>query len=105
MRWTEIAETYGDAPGVIMPTYRQMDTWTRDGKLTAETHGDRHGRYRWWAPTEVEAALMAAGLVKLGMTADLAFFVARGEGNHKVRRASASVTSVGPDVLIQVITR
>lgn len=79
MRWTEIVD-YAEPAGYTLPTYRQMDIWTRAGLLTAEFRGDRHGRYRWWPPEEVEAALTVARLVAdLGMSSDLAFKLARSE--------------------------
>jgi hypothetical protein len=77
MRWTEIEAEYARRADVVMPTYRQMDVWTRQGLLVAETRGDHHGRYRWWPLTEVRAALLVAALMSHGMTAELAFKVAR----------------------------
>lgn len=77
MRWTEIVAYFDGGPHTL-PTYRQMDVWTRAGLLTAEFRGDRHGRYRWWPPTEIDVALAVARLVAdLGMNADLAFTLAR----------------------------
>lgn len=76
MRWQEII-THAAETGHTAPTYRQLDVWTRGKLLRAEMRGDRHGRYRWWPAREVEAALLVARLISVGMGVDLAFQVAR----------------------------
>lgn len=76
MRWTEIVD-HAERLGLPVPTYRKIDLWTRHGRLNAETRGDNHGRYRWWPPTEVKAALLVACLMSAGMDEDLAFRIAR----------------------------
>lgn len=92
MRWTEIAEAYGHTPGLALPTYRQMDTWTRRGLLKAEMRGDNHGRFRWWPLTEVRAALLVAALMAYGISDELAFKVAReperADGSHRLTLTS-----------------
>lgn len=77
MRKTEI-EAYAAAnPGMVAPTYRQLDSWTREGLLAMKFEGDNHGRYRDWPEAEVNIAFLVARLVSLGFSVDLAFKLAR----------------------------
>jgi hypothetical protein len=100
MRWTEIEE-YAAKHGVPLPSYRQLDRWTRQGRLTAEFRGDRHGRYRWWPPSEADAAFLVARLMKGGMDEDLAFALARAEPDGDGRRA-LTLDGAAPHVRIEV---
>jgi hypothetical protein len=101
MRWTEIVEQ-AEVDGADLPTYRLVDTWTRDGRLKAETRGDRHGRYRWWPPEEVAVIRVVGRLTAIGVGTDLAFYLARVEpGPDGVRRASFGGAD-GPQVAIEV---
>jgi len=77
MRKTEIEEYAFRNPEVTAPTYRQLDSWTRDGLLKVDVRGDRHGRYRDWPDAEVDAAFLVARLVALGFSVELAFQLAR----------------------------
>ena len=100
MRWTEIVHNT-ERDGLPLPTYRLMDTWTRDGLLKAEFKGDRHGRYRDWPDGEVGVALMVARLLKAGITAELAFRVARTQPRDGTRRCVLDDTW-NPIVVIEV---
>src|SRR4051812_36868292 len=97
MRWTEIQETARNR-GLLCPTYRQMDIWTRAGKLTAKMHGDRHGRFRWWPEDQVDRAFLVARLVSAGLSVDLAFRLAETEDGG----AAEVVVAVQPPVRIAV---
>lgn len=79
MRSTQIRAYAADHPDLPAPTAQQMFLWTRQGLLTAEMRGDRGGRYRWWAPAEVEVAFLVARLVRVGFRQDLAFRLARAD--------------------------
>lgn len=85
MRWTEIEE-YAAVRGVPLPTYRQMDIWTRGGLLTAKFEGDRHGRFRDWSDTERDVALLVARLASVGFAVDLAFQIARTQPDANSQR-------------------
>jgi DNA-binding transcriptional MerR regulator len=77
MRWTEI-QAFADArEDLTVPTYRQLDIWTRNGLLKSESRGDNHGRYRWWDDTELAVAFTVARLVSVGFSVNLAFQLAR----------------------------
>jgi len=77
MRKTEIETFAREHPEMVAPTYRQLDSWTRDGLLTVSMKGDRHGLYRDWAADEVAVAFLVARLVDLGFSVELAFHLAR----------------------------
>jgi DNA-binding transcriptional MerR regulator len=89
MRKTEIEDYANANPDLTAPTYRQLDAWTRDGLLAAESKGDRHGRYRDWSDDEVQTAFLVAWLVSSGLSVKLAFDLARqepgGDGARRVR--------------------
>jgi hypothetical protein len=76
MRWAALAD-FAERHGLLLPTYRQMDVWTRAGLLTAEMRGDRHGQYRWWPADDIKAALTVARLAECGIDKRLGFEVAR----------------------------
>lgn len=95
MRWTEIA-AYAQERGLPLPTYRQMDLWTRNDKLTAEMREDSRGRYRWWPDSEVAVALLVARFLAAGFRVDLAFKLARAELRDLTR------TVVTDDVTVSV---
>ena len=100
MRWTEI-EAHAAEREIPTPTYRLMDKWTREGLLTSENRGDRHGRYRWWPPAEVEVALAVARLTAVGLTVELAFTLARMEPDSTGARTTVDV-SARPPVTVSV---
>jgi hypothetical protein len=83
MRWSEIAELTGS-----VPTYRQLDTWTRAGRLTANMQGDRWGRYRDWSADQVGLAMRATKLINAGLTVDAAFSVAGADTDTLGRRSA-----------------
>lgn len=61
-------------------TYRELDYWTRTGRLrtlTDATPGQGHGRM--WQPGEVEVAALTKRLTDAGLKLDVAFTVARGQ--------------------------
>ena len=76
MRWTAIEE-HATRLGIPLPTYRQLDTWTRGGLIKATFQGDHHGRYRDWSDPERDVALLVARLVSVGFSVELAFQLAR----------------------------
>lgn len=85
MRSTEI-DAYAKGKGFTPPTYRQMDLWTRIGRIPVEFKGDQHGRYRDWPVEAVDTACLAARFISAGMSADLAFAVARAVPDHDGER-------------------
>jgi hypothetical protein len=98
MRWTEI-QAYAAERDIPLPTYRQMDLWTREAhscgrkdgthkrgcviktpaRLRTEFKGDRHGQYRDWPDGEWQVALTVARLLSVDFGVDLAFRLARAQ--------------------------
>jgi hypothetical protein len=109
MRWTEI-EGYAREQDLILPTYRQMDIWTRTGLLKAEKRGyraaghkgDRAGVYRWWSDTERDVALLVARLAACGVGVDLAFQVARTQPDKAGVRTLILDGAIRPHITITV---
>lgn len=111
MRWTEIEE-YARERDLFLPTYRQMDIWTRNGLLTANKRGkredsetgrgDRAGVYRDWPDGERDVALMVARLVNCGVGVELAFQMARTKPDKFLTRTLLLDGGTKPHITITV---
>ena len=58
-------------------SYRQIEYWTRTGRLYAEHVGDGQGTPRLFDQTELNVAVTAADLIRAGFSTDQAIETAR----------------------------
>lgn len=61
------------------PTYRQLDTWVRQGYLHPHNNGQGTGNHRYWPPAERRVADLMARLKNAGLDVPTAHRVARGD--------------------------